>query len=147
MTHYGGSPVFYGAVNKAVDVGEVKADMDLIIELGEYLGQECLKNEDGGRAFKDLEDFLTQRRTSGPIHMDFDGLRHRVAYQRGVNYRKYETGKLRPDAIPASSRRPAVSNCGPPHTRITARIRCPSTRSLRSARIRTPNWQRSIPTS
>ena len=100
MTHYGGSPVFYGAVNKAVDVGEVKADMDLIIELGEYLGQDCLKDEDGNRMFKDLEDFLTQRRTSGPIKMDFDSLRHKVGYQRGVNYRKYETGKLRPDRHP-----------------------------------------------
>ena len=100
MTHYGGSPVFYGAVNKAVDVGEVKADMDLIIELGEYLGQDCLKDENGGRMFKDLEDFLTQRRTSGPIRMEFDSLRKKVGYQRGVNYRKYETGKLRPDRHP-----------------------------------------------
>lgn len=100
MTHYGGSPVFYGAVNKAVDVGEVKADMDLIIELGEYLDQDCLKDENGERMFKDLEDFLTQRRTSGPIRMDFDSLRKRVGYQRGVNYRKYETGKLRPDRHP-----------------------------------------------
>ena len=100
MTHYGGSPVFYGAVNKAVDVGEVKADMDLIIELGEYLDQDCLKDEDGGRMFKNLEDFLTQRRTSGPIRMDFDSLRKKVGYQRGVNYRKYETGKLRPDRHP-----------------------------------------------
>ncbi|MCI2242486.1 molybdopterin-dependent oxidoreductase [Adlercreutzia faecimuris] len=100
MTHYGGSPVFYGAVNKAVDVGEVKADMDLIIELGAYLEQDCLKNEDGTPMFKDLDDFLTQRRTSGPIKMDFDSLRHRVGFQRGVNYRKYESGKLRPDRHP-----------------------------------------------
>ena len=92
--------MFYGAVNKAVDVGEVKADMDLIIELGEYLDQDCLKDEDGGRMFKNLEDFLTQRRTSGPIRMDFDSLRKKVGYQRGVNYRKYETGKLRPDRHP-----------------------------------------------
>ncbi len=38
MTHYGGSPVFYGAVNKAVDVGEVKADMDLIHRAGRIPG-------------------------------------------------------------------------------------------------------------
>ena len=99
MTHYAGSPVTLGSVNKAVDVGEVKSDIQLLIELGEYLEMDCLKDEDGGRLFKDEADFLTQRRAR-PAKMPFEDLRDQVVFQRGVNYRKYETGKLRPDRKP-----------------------------------------------
>lgn len=99
MTHYAGSPVTLGSVNKAVDVGEVKSDIQILIELGEYLEMDCLKDEDGGRLFKDEADFLTQRRAR-PAKMPFEDLRDQVVFQRGVNYRKYETGKLRPDRKP-----------------------------------------------
>ncbi len=61
-----------GSVNKAVDVGEVKSDIQILIELGEYLEMDCLKDEDGGRLFKDEADFLTQRRAR-PAKMHFDG--------------------------------------------------------------------------
>lgn len=94
MTHYAGSPVSIGTINRAVDVGEVKSDIDILIELGEYLERACLKD-----MFKDEIDFLTQRRAR-PSHMPFEELREQVVYQRGVNYRKYETGLLRPDRKP-----------------------------------------------
>ena len=103
MTHYAGSPVTLGSVNKAVDVGEVKSDIQILIELGEYLEMDCLKDEDGGRLFKDEADFLTQRRAR-PAKMPFEDLRDQVVFQRGVNYRKYETGKLRPDRLPHAHR-------------------------------------------
>ena len=100
MTHYAGSPVTLGACNKAVDVGEVKSDIDILIELGAYLDRDCLKDEETGEwMFKDEEDFLSQRRAR-PTKNPFDVLRHQVVFQRGVNYRKYETGKLRPDRQP-----------------------------------------------
>jgi anaerobic selenocysteine-containing dehydrogenase len=99
MTHYAGSPVTVGSVNKAVVVGEVKSDIDILIELGEYLGQDCLKDENGNRLFKDEDDFLTQRRARS-ANEPFEDLREEVVHQRGVHYRKYEKGLLRPDRKP-----------------------------------------------
>ncbi len=99
MTHYAGSPVALSAVNKAVDVGETKSDVEILIELGEYLEQECLKDEEGNRIFADADDFLTKRRAV-KAKMDFGEMREDVVFQRGVNYRKYETGLLRPDRKP-----------------------------------------------
>jgi len=99
MTHYAGSPVTLASCNKAVDVGEVKSDITILIELGEYLGNNALKNEDGSRIYKNEDDFLTQRRAK-PTKMPFEDLREQVVFQRGVNYRKYETGLLRPDRQP-----------------------------------------------
>jgi anaerobic selenocysteine-containing dehydrogenase len=94
MTHYFGSPVTIGAINKAVDVGEVKSDAQIMIELGEYLGSKALHG-----MFKDADDFLDQRRAN-VAKMRWTQLSERVIFQRGVNYRKYETGKLRPDRQP-----------------------------------------------
>ncbi|NTU90098.1 MAG: dehydrogenase, partial [Actinobacteria bacterium] len=94
MTHYAGSPVTISANNKAIDVGEVKSDIQILIELGAYLESKCLEG-----MFKDEIDFLTQRRAR-PSHMTFEELREEVVYKRGVNYRKYETGLLRPDRKP-----------------------------------------------
>lgn len=99
MTHYAGSPVALSVVNKAVDVGETKGDIDIMIELSEVLGQECMKDDDGSRLFKDVDDFLSQRRAI-KAKMSFEEMREQVVYQRGVNYRKYESGKLRPDRKP-----------------------------------------------
>ncbi len=99
MTHYAGSPVALSIVNKAVEVGETKSDIEILIELGEYLGQECLINDEGERMFADPDDFLSQRRTVKG-KMSFAEMREQVVYQRGVNYRKYETGLLRPDRQP-----------------------------------------------
>jgi anaerobic selenocysteine-containing dehydrogenase len=94
MTHYFGSPVTIGAINKAVDVGETKSDAQIMIELGAYLGSKAL---DG--MFKDADDFLSQRRAN-VAKMSFPELAQTVNFQRGVNYRKYETGRLRPDRLP-----------------------------------------------
>ncbi|NLG11308.1 MAG: molybdopterin-dependent oxidoreductase, partial [Coriobacteriaceae bacterium] len=94
MTHYFGSPVTIGAINKAVDVGEVKSDVQIMIELGEYLGSKSLHG-----LFKDAADFLDQRRAN-VAKMSWSQLAERVIFQRGVNYRKYESGKLRPDRKP-----------------------------------------------
>jgi anaerobic selenocysteine-containing dehydrogenase len=94
MTHYFGSPVTIGTINKAIDIGEVKSDAQIMIELGEYLESKALHG-----MFKDAQDFMTQRRTN-VAKMTFPEMREMVVYQRGVNYRKYETGLLRPDRQP-----------------------------------------------
>jgi anaerobic selenocysteine-containing dehydrogenase len=91
MTHYAGSPVTVGAINKAIDVGEVKSDINILIELGTYLGSPSLTG-----AFKDEIDYMSKRRARS-AHLTFEELREEVVHKRGVNYRKYETGRLRPD--------------------------------------------------
>jgi anaerobic selenocysteine-containing dehydrogenase len=94
MTHYFGSPVTIGAINKAIDVGETKSDAQIMIELGAYLQSKALEG-----MFIDAEDFLNQRRAN-VAKMSWAKLAQKVNFQRGVNYRKYETGRLRPDRLP-----------------------------------------------
>ena len=95
MTHYGGSPVTVGAVNKAMEpLGECKSDADILVELGEYLGSPAVVG-----FYKDGRDFMSQTRASIG-GMTFDELSEKVVYQRGVIYKKYEKGMLRPDGEP-----------------------------------------------
>jgi anaerobic selenocysteine-containing dehydrogenase len=93
-THYSGSPVTVGAVNKAIEVGETKSDAEILVELGTYLGSPTIAGQ-----FNSGRDFVDKVRAynSGK---DFGHLAQDVVRQRGVNYRKYETGLLRPDRQP-----------------------------------------------
>ncbi len=91
VTHYGGSPIMDGAVNKAVDVGEVKADWRSCTSWA------CAACRQLGcsRTY----DFLTEHRRN--YKQDFDRAASRGGHQRrDVDYRKYESGRLRPDGHP-----------------------------------------------
>lgn len=92
-THYGGSPITYGAINKAITVGECKSDHELIVELGHYIGNDAI-----AKRYDTAEEFVTDRRLKG--EMTFEQLQSEVVHKRGVHYRKYETGLLRPDRKP-----------------------------------------------
>lgn len=91
-THYGGSQVTYGAVNKAIDLG-CKSDHELIVELGHYIGNAAI-----ARRYDTGEEFVEDRRLKG--EMKLSDLQEEVVHKRGVKYRKYETGELRPDRQP-----------------------------------------------
>ncbi|GAA6488343.1 molybdopterin dinucleotide binding domain-containing protein [Gordonibacter urolithinfaciens] len=91
FTHYAASPVLVGAINKAVDVGEAKSDADILVELGNVLGSPKIAGH-----FKSGRDYTSAMRAV-VAGTDFDGLSEEVYHQRGCNYRKYETGLLRPD--------------------------------------------------
>jgi anaerobic selenocysteine-containing dehydrogenase len=91
MTHYAGSPVMVGAINKAIDVGEAKSDAQILVELGTVLGSPRIAGlYTSGREY-------TSANRAVIAGMDFGELSDIVYYQRGVNYRKYELGLLRPD--------------------------------------------------
>lgn len=91
FTHYCASPVSISASNKAIDVGEAKSDADILVDLGNVLGSPKIAGlYETGREYTDAN----RAPASG---MDFDGLSAEVLHQRGVNYRKYEKGLLRPD--------------------------------------------------
>lgn len=91
FTHYCASPVSISASNKAITVGEAKSDADILVDLGNVLGSPKIAGiYKTGREYTDAN----RAPASG---MDFDGLSKEVMHQRGVNYRKYEKGLLRPD--------------------------------------------------
>ena len=92
-THYGASPNMLGAVVDAVKVGETKGDLEIQYELG------CRLNPGTYARFKDFEDFRSEFRL-GNLGMTYEELREKVVVQRNVSYKKYETGKLRPDGKP-----------------------------------------------
>jgi anaerobic selenocysteine-containing dehydrogenase len=91
-THYNASPNYFGAVNKAITVGDTRSDIELMLELGRKI------NPDAWSMYNDIYDLLDDYRL-GSL-MSFDDLRKKVVVQRNVSYRKFESGKLRPDGQP-----------------------------------------------
>jgi anaerobic selenocysteine-containing dehydrogenase len=93
-THYGASPIMAGAINKVIEVGDCKGDCEILYELG----LRCMPINFEG--YKDYYDFLSDYRLAKK--MTFEELREEVVHQKieTLSYKKYETGKLRPDGLP-----------------------------------------------
>jgi anaerobic selenocysteine-containing dehydrogenase len=87
--HYGASPNMTGAVVDAVKTGETKGDLEIQYELG------CRLNPKPYERFKDFEDWRDEFRLGH--NFTYEHLREEVVIQREVRYKKYETGRLRPD--------------------------------------------------
>ncbi|MEG2933596.1 MAG: molybdopterin-dependent oxidoreductase [Gordonibacter sp.] len=92
LTHYGRNPAFMGAMNKALQIGECRSDIEHCMELGKII------NPDGW-PFEDAADFFNQQ-VGEEFDFDFDGLRDMCLYQPEYTYRKYEKGMLRADGEP-----------------------------------------------
>ena len=92
FTHYSAAPIVTGAMTKAVSVGECKSDQELLFELGKLLRPEYFEE------YETLHDWLDDHRLGGK--MRFDELQEEVTHQANAPYRKYETGRLRPDGQP-----------------------------------------------
>ncbi|MDR1185825.1 MAG: molybdopterin-dependent oxidoreductase, partial [Coriobacteriales bacterium] len=93
-THYGASPVMAGAVNKCITVGETKGDCEIMYELG----RRCMPIN--FEQYADYYDFLSDYRLGSK--QSFEELRDEVVHQKieTLDYKKYESGKLRPDGRP-----------------------------------------------
>ena len=93
-SHYGASPITMGAVNKSITVGDCKGDCEIFYELG----LRCMPIN--FEKYKDYYDFLADYRLA--YKKSFEELREEVVHQKTetLSYRKYETGKLRPDGMP-----------------------------------------------
>ena len=93
-SHYGASPITMGAVNKSITVGEGKGDAEIMYEIG----RRCMPINFG--RFANFYEFLEYYRLNGKT--TFEELREEVVHQKTetLSYRKYETGKLRPDGMP-----------------------------------------------
>ena len=93
-THYGASPIMAGAVNKSITVGDCKGDCEIMYELG----LRCMPVN--FEKYKDYYDFLADYRLN--YKQSFEELREEVVHQKTemCGYRKYESGRLRPDGQP-----------------------------------------------
>lgn len=93
-THYGASPIMAGAVNKSITVGEGKGDCEIMYEIGRRC---CPINYE---KFNNFYEFLEFYRLNNK--QTFEEIREEVVHQKieTLSYRKYETGKLRPDGKP-----------------------------------------------
>jgi len=92
LTHFGRNAIFVGAMNKALEVGECKSDIEVCIELGKRLNPEAWP-------WDNVEDFFSDQ-LKPELGFDFNGLRERGVYQPGYTYHKHEKGLLRADGEP-----------------------------------------------
>ncbi|MGB9662952.1 MAG: molybdopterin-dependent oxidoreductase [Moorellaceae bacterium] len=92
VTHYGRNAIFVGAINKALQVGECKSDIEICLELGKRLNPKAWP-------WNDVKEFFTHQ-LKPELGITFDELKERVVVHPPYEYRKYETGKLRPDGEP-----------------------------------------------
>lgn len=92
FSHYGLNIAFQGAINKVVQVGECKSDIEQLLLIGKRL------HPDYWDQFADEVDYLNKRWVRWGH--DFESLREAVVIQKEEPYRKYELGLLRPDGQP-----------------------------------------------
>ena len=116
FAHYGATPVGTGFMNKAITVGECKTDMETCMLVGKRLNPQLWEN------YHDVYDFIDDLR----LHNNhrFKDVCKEVYVQKDVEYYKYETGHLRKDGMPDSTRRPGAWSCGLPCFPSSATIRC-----------------------
>ncbi len=91
ITHYGRNTVFMGPMNKALQVGECKSDIEVCLAVGNRLNPEWWP-------WKTAEEFLDAQLEE--LGMTFEDLREAGFYQPGYTYKKYEKGMLRFDGEP-----------------------------------------------
>jgi len=89
-THYGIVSVVTGAINKALQIGECKAETEIMLELGKRLNPEAWP-------WNNVEEMFDW--ALGP-NITFKGLREKGWIQPEYQYKKYEKGLLRPDGEP-----------------------------------------------
>ena len=100
-THYGAASITTGCGNKAITVGEAKSDLEIYCLLAERMAKmfpddpkACFAHE----KYAEHHDYLNKNRLEG--RHTFDEVKGLVKFKRKVYYKKYETGKLRPDGQP-----------------------------------------------
>lgn len=91
--HFGRNQHFVGAINKALDAEDTKSDLEILIDMGKRLRSEIWEGIDS------VDDFFNSQMAT-VYDFNFDDLKNEVAHQLPYEYRKYETGGLRPDGEP-----------------------------------------------
>lgn len=89
MPHFGRNTNFIGAMNKAIEVGDCRSDLEVCITLGKRLNPDAWP-------YEDAKDFFSQQ-FMGFIGKTFEDIRELGVYEPPYEYRKYEKGLLRAD--------------------------------------------------
>ncbi|MGV8082088.1 MAG: molybdopterin-dependent oxidoreductase [Coriobacteriia bacterium] len=84
--HFGRNMHMLGAMNRAVDEGDTKCDIDIMIGIGRRLNPKAWP-------WHNVQDFYDDWLTKF-YPFDFKGLQERNTYFPGYTYRKFETGGL-----------------------------------------------------
>jgi anaerobic selenocysteine-containing dehydrogenase len=91
ITNYGLCVAMVGAINKAMEMGECKSDIEIFFELVKRTGAATLSWDTPQEYFDEA---------LAGAKMSFDELREAGVWQPGWEYKKYEKGLLRPDGQP-----------------------------------------------
>ena len=92
ISRTGGSGSYIGCINKAVEpVGEAKSDMEINLDVGRRLNPQAWPWENVHEMFTAMLE---------PAGMTFEELRKTGVVYDTIEYRKYESGQLRPDGSP-----------------------------------------------
>lgn len=94
LNYQGGSMGTIGAINKAVEVGECKSDLEILLAFGKAINPELFSAEKYQSPEKYLDNELKV------LGITFSELKEKVAVQQHVQYHKYEKGLIRPDGQP-----------------------------------------------
>lgn len=90
--HFGRNTHFVGAMNRAVDAGDTKSDLEILMDMGKRLRPELWP-------WDSPEEFFTEQLHT-VYDWGFEELQNEVVHQQEFSYRKYETGGLRADGEP-----------------------------------------------
>ncbi len=100
-THYGAASITTGCGNKAITVGEAKNDLEIYCMLAERMAKmypDDPKARFAHEKYREYHDYLEKNRLEG--RHKFEEVKQLVKFKRKVYYKKYETGRLRPDGQP-----------------------------------------------
>lgn len=100
-THYGAASITTGCGNKAITVGEAKNDLEIYCMLAKRMAEmfpDDPKARFAHEKYAEYHDYLNKNRLEG--RHEFEDVKKLVKFKRKVYYKKYETGKLRPDGQP-----------------------------------------------
>jgi anaerobic selenocysteine-containing dehydrogenase len=90
--YYGSNMAFMGAMNKAIDVGETKSDIEINMAIGKRLNPEAWP-------WETADDFFEEQCFNG-LGIHFKDLQNDVCHVIPYTYKKYEKGLQRPDGYP-----------------------------------------------
>ncbi|MBE3581545.1 MAG: molybdopterin-dependent oxidoreductase [Thermoanaerobacteraceae bacterium] len=79
VTHFGRNAIFVGAINKALQVGECKSDIEICLELGKRLNPKAWP-------WNDVKEFFTDQ-LKPELGITFDELKERVVVHPPYEYR------------------------------------------------------------
>lgn len=93
LPHFGRNTHMVSAMNKCVEVGDCKSDLEICFWMGKRLNPEFWNQPS-------IADFFTEQFQNGGLGITFEQLQEEGWHMNPFEYRKYEKGLLRSDGYP-----------------------------------------------